>query len=262
MTEEENEDKGIFVLYVCLAPFSILAFECFLGSIYVEWALWGPFWKRYTDRLEGSVVNRGKVSPTQDTVTIEYAATKDGKTSTERRTFGVQSKEGWGFDGKPSRGFVSRETYDATTLTVRVIPDAPGSGFPEEEWKLQQAPYPLFFYIASLICIAFFSYFLGVAVPLFDEAIWKERAAMVTVALYLSLGPVAFFLSRKGALASMERQKTATNLTLSLSVRQELGLATYVELPVREEETEELTDDGDSSAYNDGGDSSRCAGTL
>jgi uncharacterized membrane protein YqjE len=249
--EEEEGDQFNFVLFVCLAPFYIFTFDLFLFSIYVEWALWRPFWKRYTDRVEGSVVNRGKTGCGRDTVTIEYAATKNGKASTERRTFEFLLSE--------PRGCVSLETHDAATLIVRVIPDAPLSDFPEVEWKLQQAPYPLYFYIIALSLTAFSSFFMGLFIPFLDTAKWKMISAMVMVALHLSIGLFALFLVRKEALASMERQEMATDLSLPSYLRQhQLDLATILELPVqdegtvREEETDELTDDDDSSAYNDG----------
>ena len=134
-----------------------------------------------------------------------------------QRTFHVVSKEGWGFDGKPPIGAVSLETFDAVnSLTVRLIPCLPESAFPEVEWELQQRPYyPWYFYVFNLFVIALASCWLGALVPLFmEEDTWEKRALRVmTVALFVTLWPVAYIVARRFAVAQIQRQETTQDFT-------------------------------------------------
>jgi len=218
-----NQGEGtdiMFIFMMLIAPFCIFALGVHFSSIYLERTVWKPFWKQYTEKVEGRMCRRVTVVPNHEdggssTREIKHAIIDFNVNGiTMQRTFHVVSKEGYNFDGKPSIGSVSLETFDAVnSLTLRRIPCIPESAFPELEWELQQRPYPWYFYVFNLFVIALASYWPSALVPLMEEDKWKKRAFVVTVALYVTLWPVAYIVARRFAFAQMKRQETTKDFT-------------------------------------------------
>lgn len=213
-------DPCVFIFMTIGAPFCIFALGLHFSSIYLERALWKPFWKRYTDKVEGRVCRRVGAETIRD----------DGGTSTReikvaiiyfnvngismQRTFNAVEPGEWGVDGKPSIGSVSLETFDAVnSLALRLIPCVPESAIPELEWEIQQRPYPWYFYASTLFLIAVTSSWNVALVPLMEEDKWKKRALIVIDALYVTIWPVAYIVARRFALAQMKRQETTKDFT-------------------------------------------------
>jgi hypothetical protein len=221
MSDQDDSDAFAFAFMVVGSPFCIFAFTLHCSSVYLQWALWKPFWKRYTEKVEGRVRRRvhTAVGRRNDGATgtheIKHAIIEyNVKGVSMRRTFEAKSEGDWGCDGRPSIGSVSLETFDTiNSLTLRLIPGLPESAIPELELDIQQRPFPWSFYISTLFGIAASSCWLGALVPLMEGDVWKKRALVVTVALYVTIWPVADIVARRFALAQMKRQETTKDFT-------------------------------------------------
>lgn len=220
--QDDSEDAFTFGEMVLLSPIFIFGFTLTCSSVYVHWALWKPFWKRYTEKVEGRV--RRKVEtiwdPESSTGTreskhaIKHAIIEyNVKGVSTQRTFMV-GMSGWVFDGRPPIGCVSLETFDTVnSLTLRFIPGLPESAFPELELEIQQRPIPWYFYAIALFDTALASGGLGVLVPLMDEGVWKKRALVLYFVLYMTIWPIVDILVRPFAFARKKRQETTKDFS-------------------------------------------------
>jgi hypothetical protein len=221
-SEDDSDDAFAFAFMVVGSPFCIFVLALHCSSVYLHWALWKPFWRRYTDTVEGSVHQCVKRIRTRTHDTDEWMTKEIKHAIIEytvngirlERTFKAVGRGEWGCDGKPSIGSLSLETFEAEhPLTLRLIPGIPESAMPEWEWEIQQRPIPICFYVITVIFTAMTSCWLGALVPLMDEGVWKRRALLVTLALYVTIFPLAHVVARRFALAEMKRQKTTTHFT-------------------------------------------------
>jgi hypothetical protein len=202
-----------FVSSTAGAPFCIFLLALQFSSFYLHWALWKPFWKRFTDRAEGRVCRVCRVQTGSFTLKhaiIEYNV----QGASMQRTFTALERESWSCSGKPSIGMVSLETFDAVEpLPLRLIPGLPGSALPELEWEIHQRPFPWLFYVLTIMGNAFVSCWLGAVIPFMEEGKWKNRSLVVTIALYVTMCPLADIVARRFALAEMKRQETTKDFT-------------------------------------------------
>jgi hypothetical protein len=221
-SQDDSDDAFYFSFMVVGSPFCIFVLALHCSSSYLQWASWRPFWKRYTETLPGRVRQRveqrsfqahdGSGTRTQENkyAILEYVV----EGVRQERTFQAVGRGQWGCDGRPSIGSLSLESFAAVEpLTLRLIPGLPQSAMPAFEWEIQQRPIPISFYVVTLLFTAMASCWLGALVPLMEGDVWKHRALLVTLALYVTLFPVADVVARRFALAQMKRQETTTDFS-------------------------------------------------
>jgi len=227
--QEEQADQMYFFMFAGGSPFFIFFIACLFFSFYLlEWALWKPFWKRFTDQVEGRVDRRSVREVTiQDDggtyrkeikhATIVYTVQGALAPCTLYRTFEAQEIGDSNGSGGLPIGYVSLETFDNVgSLTLRLVPGLPGSAIPEFEWKMTQQPYSWSFHLTILFLVFCCSGFLGVLVPLMTIDKWKTRAVVLFIAYYLTILPLAGILCRRRALAQMKRQETTIDFTVEV----------------------------------------------
>jgi hypothetical protein len=106
---------------------------------------------------------------------------------------------------------VSLETFDTVdSLTLRLIPGLPESAIPELELDFHQRPFSWYF---TLFFIAANSCWLGFSISLIESDVWKKRTLLITVALYVTIWPVADIVARRQAPRNMKRQETTKDFT-------------------------------------------------
>ncbi|OEU08539.1 hypothetical protein FRACYDRAFT_249430 [Fragilariopsis cylindrus CCMP1102] len=224
--EDNNDGFGGFMMFVIGFGVPIVFFHSshHIASLYLERTLWKPFWKRYTDKVEGRVCIRVRFvtvhdheggPPTMREVKHAIIDYNVNGISMQRTFFVVKSDEGGcsGFycESKPSIGYVRLESFDdGDSLTLRLIPHLPESAFPESEWEVQQQPYPWNFYVQNFFLFALVLCWPVVMVLLMDK--W-EALALVNVALYVTLWFGACIVARRYAPAQIEQQETRADFT-------------------------------------------------
>ena len=67
--EDSETDSPVFIMFLIggfIAPIVFFSISQIIPSLYLERTLWKPFWKRYTDTVEGRVCIRVIVVPVID----------------------------------------------------------------------------------------------------------------------------------------------------------------------------------------------------
>ena len=224
--EDSETDSSVFIMFLIggfIAPIVFYSISQIIPSLYLERTLWKPFWKRYTDKVEGRVCIRVRFVTVHDheggppTMREVKHAIIDYNVNgiSMQRTFFVGDYDRTNnvgcFGSKPSIGYVRLESFDdGDSLTLRLIPHLPESAFPESEWEIQQQPYPWNFYVQNFFLFALVLCWPVVMVLLMDK--W-EALALVNVALYVTLWFGACIVAWRYAPAQIEQQETRADFT-------------------------------------------------
>ena len=228
--EDSETDSPVFIMFLIggfIAPYVFFSISQIIASLYLERTLWKPFWKRYTDKVEGRVCIRVRFvtvhdheggPPTMREVKHAIIDYNVNGISMQRTFFvGDYNRVDWGgfsayWMSKQSIGYVPLETLDdGDPLTLRMIPHHPNSAFPESKWEIQQQPHPRKFYVLIFFILALVLCCPVVMVSLMGK--WKTLVLAVTVALYVTLWFVACIVARRYALAQIEQQETRVDFT-------------------------------------------------